>query len=60
MELQGEHPEQWWLLNEVCSPEQPRGREEEREGKQPGPMAAPGQQAVPSWRGGFAGAEFTW
>lgn len=58
MELQGEHPR--WLLNEVSSPRQPSGREEGREGKRPTPCLPPRQQAVPSWRGGFAGTEFTW
>lgn len=37
MELQGEHPRQWWLFNEVSSPKQPTGRE----GKQLIPMPAP-------------------
>lgn len=42
MELQGEHPRQWWLFNEVSGFKQPSGREQGREaGKAAHPHAFP-------------------
>lgn len=43
MELQGEHPRQWWLFNEVSRFKQPNGREQGRKaGKAvPTPMISP-------------------